>query len=485
MDQLSTTKNSNTPPAGNSNQQQQGGNRPRNRNQRGNNNNSAGGCSSHPQVASGNSLVWTKDSLLMGLKIVGGKKNSKVKTTLISMEPLTKDDFLPTMPSPADYTVLGSQGEEVVNPDTKRLLEQLWIKKGERATKNPVVKQHLKTNESWMNVEDDQDTLGMLKLLREYCYWDSATKVHPMVDAANKVYNAAMYAEEVKAHFDVMTSAGITIRSEDMIKLALKKGFPDKSYANYTKMDETSKTKIETLMEDMLLSVVIVNGCNTKTHRNLSGVLKDNYSLGSDVYPTSQPKALKLMNQYKSVARTTPGQQANNNGGSGVRRVTGNPTSNSNKGGDTANETALTTKGITTPATTGGSKVAEAHQILMAGVKDGAFDEELCFVQLSTPTVPHQTPEKSRSVGPHTVDSTTDYSVDSIANHSVSNKATCNCVSNPALLKDIQPHPEGRKVQIHCNPGMVLVDFIGELPGFGTVWYQEYYFPSESDSLRV
>eukprot|EP00536_Pseudo-nitzschia_multiseries_P014537 jgi/Psemu1/39067/gm1.39067_g len=476
------------------------------------------------------------DKLYEGLKIAGGKKNSKVKTTLINLTLLTEDDFLPPMPSPADYTVLGTRGEEVIDPDKKRLLEELWIKKGERSAKrydqniedlkslfsttegqlSPEVKQHLKTNESWATIEDAQDTLSMLKLLREYCYRDSATKVHPMVDVANKIYrffsckqdannSVATYAEEVKARFDVMTSAGISIRSEAMISLALKKAYPGATYSDYTMMDAPSKAKVNTLMNDMLLSVVIVNGCNTETHRNLSGVLKDNYSLGSDVYPTSQPKALELMNQYKSVGRTSTGQ-TNNSGGRGLTGSS-NTNNNADKKVDsttTTNETVLTSNGVV-----GGSKVSEAHQILMAGVEDSAFNDELCFVQLSTTiTTSQRAPAKPRSVGTRTVSAGSgmlDHRVSreleymfSQSNGNIdpywillNSQATCNCVSNPSLLRDIRIHPEGRKVRIHCNAGVVVVDMIGELSGFGTVWYQEggmaniLSLSSVSDQYRI
>eukprot|EP00536_Pseudo-nitzschia_multiseries_P013228 jgi/Psemu1/34482/gm1.34482_g len=552
MDQLGASKGSTPNPT--ANQQQQTGGRSRNRNRRGNNStNTTSGSTSTSNgerrftgldqdelkgIIVDGSKSTQYDKLYEGLKIAGGKKNSKVKTTLINLTPLTEDDFLPPMPSPADYTVLGTRGEEVIDPDKKRLLEELWIKKGERSAKkydqyvedlkslfsttegqlSPEVKQHLKTNESWATVEDAQDTINMLKLLREYCYRDSATKVHPMVDVANKIYrffsckqdankSAATYAEEVKARFDVMTSAGISIRSEAMISLALKKVYPGTTYNDYIKMDDPSKTKVNTLMDEMLLSVVIVNGCNTKTHRNLSGVLKDNYSLGSDVYPTSQPKALELMNQYKSIRSAG---QTNNSGGRGS---SGSSNTNTNNNGDkkdnsptTTNETALTSNGV--PA--GGPKIAEAHQILMAGIEDGEFDDELCFMQLSTTISTHQpAPAKPRSVGASTVITTGSR----MLNHHISrelehmfsqsngnidpywilldSQATCNCVSNPSLLRDIRIHPEGRKVRIHCNAGVVVVDMIGDLPGFGTVWYQEggmaniLSLSSVSDQYRI
>ena len=40
---------------------------------------------------------------------------------------------------------------------------------------------------------------------------------------------------------------------------------------------------------------------------------------------------------------------------------------------------------------------------------------------------------------------------------------------NPHLLKNILRTPEGMRV--HCNAGSRLTNLIGDLPGYGTVWY--------------
>eukprot|EP00536_Pseudo-nitzschia_multiseries_P018184 jgi/Psemu1/54460/gm1.54460_g len=491
MDQLNTSKNTPAPPGGNS---QQGG-RPRNQNWRENN----GGASSYyPRtselkfsgldqdefkgiVANGSKFVHHA-KLYEGLKMVVGKKNSIVKTTLVNiMEALSERDFLPNMPSPSNYTVKGAKGNDAIDPDKKGLLEKLWVKKGERCTKKydqyvEDLKALFSTAKGQLSPEDKQDTLNMLQLLTEYFYRDSATKVHPMVDAANKIFkffsckqdnnkSAATYAEEVKARFDVITLAGITIRSKDMIKLALKKGSPDKSYNDYTKMNEKNKLEVKTMMDEMLLSVVIVKGGNTKTHQNLSGVLTDNYSLGSDVYPASQPTALELMNQYKSAARATTGQ--GNSGATGqnsVCRGAGN-SAKGDKGGDITDGTALVTKGVGTDPKISDPKMAGAHQILMSGVEDGAFNDKLCFMKLGhvmearddCSALDQQPPaQKPRSVAlPTTTEHNVSCEVEFIFSQSNGNidpywillgsQATCNCVSNPRLLKNIRTHPEGRK----------------------------------------
>eukprot|EP00536_Pseudo-nitzschia_multiseries_P016457 jgi/Psemu1/46286/gm1.46286_g len=82
MDQLGTPKTSNPAPVGNNNsQQQQTGGRSRNRNHE----------LKGIVIDGSKSVQYYK--LYEGLKIVSGKKNSKVKATLINMERLTGDDL--------------------------------------------------------------------------------------------------------------------------------------------------------------------------------------------------------------------------------------------------------------------------------------------------------------------------------------------------------------------------------------------------------
>ena len=48
-------------------------------------------------------------------------------------------------------------------------------------------------------------------------------------------------------------------------------------------------------------------------------------------------------------------------------------------------------------------------------------------------------------------------------------QSTVDIFCNPHLLKNIQRTPEG--MRIHCNAGSCLTNLIGDLPGYGTVWY--------------
>ena len=48
-------------------------------------------------------------------------------------------------------------------------------------------------------------------------------------------------------------------------------------------------------------------------------------------------------------------------------------------------------------------------------------------------------------------------------------QSTVDIFCNPDLLQNIRKTPEG--MRIHCNAGSRLTNLIGDLPGYGTVWY--------------
>ena len=48
-------------------------------------------------------------------------------------------------------------------------------------------------------------------------------------------------------------------------------------------------------------------------------------------------------------------------------------------------------------------------------------------------------------------------------------QSTVDIFCNPHLLRNIWRTPEGMRV--HCNAGSRLTNLVGDLPGYGTVWY--------------
>ena len=50
-------------------------------------------------------------------------------------------------------------------------------------------------------------------------------------------------------------------------------------------------------------------------------------------------------------------------------------------------------------------------------------------------------------------------------------ESSVNLIVNKNLLTNIRTAPDGYNMTVHCNAGKAHTDQIGELPGFGTVWY--------------
>ena len=51
------------------------------------------------------------------------------------------------------------------------------------------------------------------------------------------------------------------------------------------------------------------------------------------------------------------------------------------------------------------------------------------------------------------------------------NQSTCDIFHNADFLTNIRPAADGREMHIHCNAGILVVTMVGDLEGYGTVWY--------------
>ncbi|VEU43169.1 unnamed protein product, partial [Pseudo-nitzschia multistriata] len=143
--------------------------------------------------------------------------------------------------------------------------------------------------------------------------------------------------------------------------------------------------------------------------------------------------------------------------------------------------------------------IQEATQVFMDAIKEGEdFSDELCFLQTHSKepardsdvatenprsghklnTAEHGAKESNipTHVWGQTLESFQFAQPKGRVNPNwilLDSQATCNCICNPRLLRDIREHPDGERIRIHCNAGSVLITKVGDLPGFGRVWYQE------------
>ena len=51
-------------------------------------------------------------------------------------------------------------------------------------------------------------------------------------------------------------------------------------------------------------------------------------------------------------------------------------------------------------------------------------------------------------------------------------ESTVDLIANPKMLLNIRKVRGKDAIQLHCNSGDKIVDRVGDLPGYGTVWYK-------------
>ena len=51
-------------------------------------------------------------------------------------------------------------------------------------------------------------------------------------------------------------------------------------------------------------------------------------------------------------------------------------------------------------------------------------------------------------------------------------QSTVDLIANPKMLLNIRKVQSEDAIFMHCNSGYKVVDRVGDLPGYGTVWYE-------------
>ena len=52
------------------------------------------------------------------------------------------------------------------------------------------------------------------------------------------------------------------------------------------------------------------------------------------------------------------------------------------------------------------------------------------------------------------------------------NQFTVDLIANPRMLLNIRKVRSKDAIRVHCNSGVKVVDRVGDLPGYGNVWYE-------------
>ena len=481
------------------------------------------------------------DVLYEALIVYGGSRNSKVKTSLRKMKYIEKDDFRPPKPAQSKY----EDKDGKINTVLQSVYMDIWKKECEESNKayrkykesidnlyetikgqlGLEIKNNLKTFHDWEKIDEDNDTIGLIRNLKELCYRDNNNRVEQGVDLSAKLMKvilskqhekaAATYVEEMTNKWDVFRSIGGMVSSPSFIKEVLKshavKG-KHYTYSEYHMLHASNDPnelaiakKIDDVAGQRLLARIIIGGSSDKLHQGLRLELMKDFAKGYDNYPNSSSAALDLLNQYKAKSnQPNRSQHKTNNNNNNNRLDDKRETKSDDSKGNNKSEKSFTIVGSEAL----GVSTQKAVQLLMNAQDDDDDDDDdgFLFFNLAVENSPKEletaikrdnaisfnksdnnAPKMSPFGGSETPRSVMAYTNMDNAfmfaqRHDglldpmwllLDSQATCNIICNPALVNNIRKHPNRNSVTIYCNAGSVIVDTVGDMNGFGMVWFHE------------
>jgi hypothetical protein len=481
------------------------------------------------------------DRFYNAVLVYGGGINPQVKTSLKNLANISEQSMEPPLPDFTNY--IGDDGK----PDKaiEAALMTVWTAKATRASKlhskyeqdlkslfsviwgqlNIGIKDNLKGVAKWEQIDDDNDTIELLKKLRELCYKDNNHKIAPQVDLLRKTVKAvttkqdinksvSMYVEEAKIKYDVLKSIGGTINSKGLVEYTINKVFKDntaytvKAYASAGPND-TIRKAINRAASDIMVAAIIIEGCNDKLHRNLRTTLEDQFIRNHDDYPTSPTEAAELLTQYRTKQKqsnpresrpTTPAEPSTNNRADEStkknddaaqfvnRAADADKTENNNvdeqlhimkDGDEDAPDFCFCTVGSETSGHYNNRLKCATNKYMNAPIAEDSdpiwrFNTKQTHINKAR----RYMNEKSSTPLMAITNMNNAFSFTQ-ANSGIINRnwilldsqATCNVICNKNLVTNIREHPDGRQLTIHCNAGQAVVTHIADLRGFGTVWF--------------
>ena len=470
------------------------------------------------------------ENFVKKLYVLAGKTNPDVRAALQYGKPLKRTSLLTAKPDEDEYTTT-VENRKIVDEDLKEMVMNLWVDENRRVAKRyeaytedlkkiysiitgqlcEGTMSELEATDDWKTINQANDAIALMKHLKEICYTDSVSKTNPHVDFCRKMRkflcnrqdnkDAGQFLEELQVNFDVLKAAGGFPVTDKMIKYTLKKkselnGMTFEEYRDLADDDETRLAVIEATEQMCLANLMIVNS-NARTHRGVAGLLQDEYILGGDKYPTTPARALAILNQYAVKKNSSPKPGTSNPNARG-KPVGGNSGGNGRNGDSKDSKTEKATAFVTNKQKSSNQAPTEkeAHQFLMKSIEEEDTKDDdkdgVCFAHFaevvpdktklnngvnnypestySSPSSPSLEHAFNYSADVHYVFTQTDNNIDPYW-ILLDSQANINMISNGKLLSNIRKHPNGDTVNVQCNAGRIKVDMIGDLRGFGWVWY--------------
>ena len=384
----------------------------------------------------------------------------------------------------------------------------------------------LHTYDEYASIDKDLNPIKLLTLIQRICfnYQNEQMPVVSMYDATLKLYSMRQKPDENMTDFhhrfndnmEIVTACGGTLVNDSVRNFISEKEHKKK----YDQLLRTQKDKLDpiiTAFAEATLFLMVAGGVAAQVRRDLN----NDFVKGHDNYPRDVTSARAYISNYKSTNDKKHYQQqppetdsslfVQNGDGKSSERDLSHITCRHPKCGQVghymnsmqcperqkeiakaAEYDKLKAKQEAdkkqTPQKATPSKSAtpgeSAEQMLMYGLANGNYDDISELVLCNRGSIVDAAVRNSDSdndVWSHKSINNATYSANVLGQQTNSrinanwclldNQSTVDIFCNPTYLSNIRTAPGNKQMHIHCNAGILVVTQIGDLPGYGTVWY--------------
>jgi hypothetical protein len=344
------------------------------------------------------------------------------------------------------------------------------------------MRQRVEGTKEFKDLSMNGDGLGLLKIIKDLVYNFQSQKYQPqaMHESARRFYlcqqgkhmTTQAYLEVFQNTVDVIEHSGGSIGNHPGIKGAIA----EKKDINEPNAEQAEEIKKEA-QEEYLAAAFLLNSDRAR-YASLLQNLENDHLQGQDNYPKTITAAYNVLTNWKQDPRNISRPGDANDGVSftnvdmeladieeaeegGVTLTTDGTAQKPTKDkshvtcyrcrekGHFANEC----DGERQPKPKSGGRQT-AEQMLMAGVESGEFDDVVGFNFHQESNVAAKIKQEGRVPKSWIL---------------LDNQSTVDVFHNAALLVNIRPGTG--YMDIHCNAGVTSTNMVGDLPGYGEVWY--------------
>ena len=328
------------------------------------------------------------------------------------------------------------------------------------------MRQKVEANKDFEAIANVGDGIKLLLLLKGISFHFQSQKYlsHSIHEALKRYYNCAQgryattqaYMEHFQNVIDVVTTSGGSIAGHSGVEDAIIADMPGEVLTRETLTDvQLKKVQEDTVARSTAIAFLL--GCDRSRYGKLIEDLENDCLQGRNNYPTTVVAAYNLLTNWKQENRagwrapTTDGV-AFANADDGKKTTKRNVTCH--KCGVKGHYVTDCPELAAERTASGTSATQTGTTLLMTGIADGEFDDDRNTFTFVNHGVTCQIGTDGRVSKSWIL---------------LDNQSTVDVFYNPDLLMDIRTGSDS--MSIHCNAGVTTTNLIGELSGYGTVWF--------------